>query len=400
VKLLNSRLIITNYKEEEKEGLLMAHFSEKKLVNLQIYPKQEPGILGNIYVGKVTNIVDNIGAAFIDIGNKTNCYYSLKENIDPYYINEKKNTRMCVGDEVLVQVEREAMKTKAACVSSKLSFTGKYLVLNSNDGGINVSRKIPKEEHEKYKNWLLPMLGDGYGFIVRTNAQYANKEALSREAMSLLQRYQKILQVAKMRTCYSLIEKGLSPTLTFLRDTNDLTYDEIVTDIEEVYEEIKEYFGKIDAKRQELVRFYEDTMVSLQNLYNLKKAVDDALNKKVWLKSGGFLVIEQTEAFVAIDVNTGKYQGGKNRNETLVKMNEEAALEIARQLRIRNLSGIILIDFINTQEKDTTKWISTLKGELKKDPVDTRFIDLTALQIVELTRKKTRKSFVEQYREI
>lgn len=400
MRLLNNRLIVANYKDEQKEGIVMAHFSENKLVNLQVYPKQERGILGNIYIGKVVNIVDNIQAAFVDIGEGANAYYSLKDNPNPFYVNEKKNSRMCAGDEILVQVEREPMKTKAACLTSKLSFTGKNLLLNANDGGINVSRKIPRQEHEKYRNWLLPMLGEGYGFIVRTNAQYADKESLNKEAMLLLQRYQRLLQIAKMRTCYSLLERGLSPTLTFLRDTNDLQYDEIVTDNQELYEEMRDYFEAVSLNRRDMIRLYEDEILPLQNLYSLKGAVEEALNKRVWLKSGGFLVIEQTEAFAVIDVNTGKYTGGKSREETLVRMNTEAAGEIARQIRIRNLSGIILIDFINTGKKDIAKWISVLKEEIKKDPADTRFIDVTALQIVELTRKKTRKSFAEQYREL
>lgn len=377
----------------------MTHFIQQKPVNIQLYSKEDTGLLGNIYIGKVKNIVSNIQAAFIDIGDGVNCYYSLKESQQPFFVNEKKDNTMHINDEILVQVEREAIKQKAPCVTSKLSLTGKYMVLITNDHGINVSRKIAKSEHGRLKSWLTPMLEDSYGFIVRTNAAAADKEALMKEAMVLIQRYKHIYQIAKTRTCYSLIEEALNPCLSFLRDANDLQYDEIVTDDKKLHEEILNYFQQVEPDKMDTVRLYEDDLLALSKLYSLDTVINDTLKKQIWLKSGGFLVIEQTEACVVIDVNTGKYSGNKSKKDTLNKINQEAAIELAKQVRIRNLSGIILVDFINTEEEDTKELLNLLCRELRKDPVETRFIDMTALQIVEITRKKVRKSFTEQWTE-
>lgn len=377
----------------------MTHFIQQKPVNIQLYSKEDTGLLGNIYIGKVKNIVSNIQAAFIDIGDGVNCYYSLKESQQPFFVNEKKDNTMHINDEILVQVEREAIKQKAPCVTSKLSLTGKYMVLITNDHGINVSRKIAKSEHGRLKSWLTPMLEDSYGFIIRTNAAAADKEALMKEAMVLIQRYKHIYQIAKTRTCYSLIEEALNPCLSFLRDANDLQYDEIVTDDKKLHEEILNYFQQVEPDKMDTVRLYEDDLLALSKLYSLDTVINDTLKKQIWLKSGGFLVIEQTEACVVIDVNTGKYSGNKSKKDTLNKINQEAAIELAKQVRIRNLSGIILVDFINTEEEDTKELLNLLCRELRKDPVETRFIDMTALQIVEITRKKVRKSFTEQWTE-
>ncbi|MDD3220587.1 MAG: ribonuclease E/G [Lachnospiraceae bacterium] len=396
---MNNRLVITNYEKSGNTGVLMTHFIQQKPVNIQLYSKEDTGLLGNIYIGKVKNIVSNIQAAFIDIGDGVNCYYSLKESQQPFFVNEKKDNTMHINDEILVQVEREAIKQKAPCVTSKLSLTGKYMVLITNDHGINVSRKIAKSEHGRLKSWLTPMLEDSYGFIVRTNAAAADKEALMKEAMVLIQRYKHIYQIAKTRTCYSLIEEALNPCLSFLRDANDLQYDEIVTDDKKLHEEILNYFQQVEPDKMDTVRLYEDDLLALSKLYSLDTVINDTLKKQIWLKSGGFLVIEQTEACVVIDVNTGKYSGNKSKKDTLNKINQEAAIELAKQVRIRNLSGIILVDFINTEEEDTKELLNLLCRELRKDPVETRFIDMTALQIVEITRKKVRKSFTEQWTE-
>ena len=198
------------------------------------------------------------------------------------------------------------------------------------------------------------------------------------------------------RMCYTLLEKGMSEPLRILQGAYIRDLEEIVTDDREIYTQIcGEHTREKDGKVP--VRLYEDKLLPLSKLYRLEKSLEEALDRKVWLRSGGFLVIEQTEAFVSIDVNSGKFSDKKNTRETFRKINLEAAREIAFQLRLRNLSGIILIDFINMEdEEDKKELLRVLQGYLKKDPVKAAVVDMTPLNIVEVTRKKVEKSLEEE----
>lgn len=182
-----------------------------------------------------------------------------------------------------------------------------------------------------------------------------------------------------------------------MRDVYGDTLEEIVTDLPAILAELGEYLGEYQKEDAEKLRLYEDRLLSLHKLYSLERALDNAAKEKVWLPSGGFLMIQQTEAFVAVDVNTGKYTGKKKQQETYRKINLEAAREIAAQLRLRNLSGIILIDFINLERKEhQEELLNVLKKYLRRDPVHTVLVDMTKLNIVEVTRKKVRKSLAEE----
>ena len=215
-----------------------------------------------------------------------------------------------------------------------------------------------------------------------------------------MKRYEAVLQKGKSRVCFSVLEKSMPEYVQILQNLYSQDLEEIVTDKQELYECAVQYL-KGYKQQEEIVRYYEDKLLPLYKLYNLEKAFEQAQNERVWLKSGGFLVIQQTEAFVCIDVNTGKCTSKKDMQETFRKINLEAAKEIAWQLRLRNLSGIILIDFINMErDEDKEEVMQTLQRYLWQDSIKGTVVDMTELNIVEVTRKKVRKSLAEELKEL
>ncbi len=376
--------------------LASAKEEEGRICQFNIVREGEEKLLGNIYIGKVKNIRKNIHCAFIEIAPGKMCYYDLEEGEPPLFTNPKKDRVIKEGDEVVVQVSREGIKSKLPSVTGNLNFTGKYLVLTSQRKQLGFSAKLTKEEKTRLRTILQEHVKGEEGIIVRTNAREVSPEELTEELFQLRERYQELRQRAMSRMCYTLLEKGMSEPLRILQGAYIRDLEEIVTDDREIYTQIcGEHTREKDGKVP--VRLYEDKLLPLSKLYRLEKSLEEALDRKVWLRSGGFLVIEQTEAFVSIDVNSGKFSDKKNTRETFRKINLEAAREIAFQLRLRNLSGIILIDFINMEdEEDKKELLRVLQGYLKKDPVKAAVVDMTPLNIVEVTRKKVEKSLEEE----
>ena len=233
--------------------------------------------------------------------------------------------------------------------------------------------------------------------IIRTNAKGASEEELNAEFDYLKEVYQKVVNYGVHKTAFSLLMQDEAPYIKQLRNIRQDELDEIITDDKLIYDQAYEFLKSHQPGDLEKLRLYEDASYSLWKLYGLETLLDDATRTRVWLKSGGYLVIEPTEALTVVDVNTGKYEGGKNAESTFVKINQEAAVETAKQLRLRNISGIIIIDFIDMKmEADKLDVLSTLNKELKKDPVKSTLVDMTKLNLAEVTRKKVKKSLREQ----
>lgn len=393
-----SKLIITDLICHEKKIRTAALEEQGRISQLNFSETASKGILGNIYVGKVQNIVKNIHAAFIEIADGIMCYYSLDDKADPVFTNPKKDSVMKIGDEVIVQVSKEGMKTKLPSVSSNLNFTGRYLVLTSQRKELGFSGKLNKEEKKRIREFLEGEMPENAGIIVRTNARNAKKEEILEELKNLQTRYETLLKKGHSRVCFSLLEEHMPDYLQTLQNVYTQTLDEIVTDDPEVFQAVQNYlncYGEYEIP----LRFYEDKLLPLSKLYSLESVLERSLQERVWLKSGGFLVIQPTEAFVCIDVNTGKFSGKKEIQETFRKINLEAAKEIAWQLRLRNLSGIILIDFINMEnQEDKKELLHTLQAYLNQDPIKGTVVDITPLNIVEVTRKKVRKPLLEEWK--
>ena len=378
---------------------------EERIVEIRLESDQEKSILGNIYTGQVENIASNIQAAFVQIEPGKRCYYSLAEAQRAVFsAGRKGNGPLRPGDELLVQVSRDAMKGKLPALTSNLNFTGRYLVLTTGDKKFGLSSKLALEDRHRLSGWLKEEAerpDKEFGIIVRTNAADASKEEILKELEWLKGRYHKAVVQGRNRTCFSLVLETEPFYVAAVRDAYGRDLDEIITDVTEIREMILGYLEEISPELKEKLRFYQDQLLPLYKLYRVETALEAIQKEKVWLNSGGFLVIQQTEAFVSIDVNSGKYTGKKKMEETFRKINLEAAAEIGRQLRLRNLSGIILIDFINMENPDhRDELFHVLQKLLRKDPVKSRAIDITPLHILEMTRKKVRRPVIEDIREL
>ncbi|MDR0923629.1 MAG: ribonuclease E/G [Hungatella sp.] len=389
-----NKLIITRW-----NGSVITLFqSGKETVQVDIEPEENQSVLGNIYIGKVNHIVKNINAAFVDMGGGQMGYLSLSGASIHFTDQRPFDGRLRQGDEIIVQVERDAVKTKAPVLTGNLNFTGRYFVLTSGKKQIGFSTKITDQAWKQdMKLFLESRKEEDFGIIVRTNAYKVPKEELESELIQLKESFKMMLDNAKHRTCYSLLYSSAPSYLTGLRDSLKSSLEAVITDEPDIYQAVKEYLTQFQPEDLGLLTWYEDSLLPLRKLYRIEKTMEEALGKRVWLKSGGYLVIEPTEALVVIDVNTGKYSGKKELRETIKKVNLEAAEEIGHQLRLRNLSGIIIIDFIDMEaEEDRRILMERLEGILSKDPVKTTVVEMTKLNLVEVTRKKIRKPLYEQ----
>ena len=400
-----SKLIITRMEIHDVLCTVAALIEEERIMEIRLESDQEKSILGNIYTGQVENIASNIQAAFVQIEPGKRCYYSLAEAQRAVFsAGRKGNGPLRPGDELLVQVSRDAMKGKLPALTSNLNFTGRYLVLTTGDKKFGLSSKLALEDRHRLSGWLKEEAerpDKEFGIIVRTNAADASKEEILKELEWLKGRYHKAVVQGRNRTCFSLVLETEPFYVAAVRDAYGRDLDEIITDVTEIREMILGYLEEISPELKEKLRFYQDKLLPLYKLYRVETALDAIQKEKVWLNSGGFLVIQQTEAFVSIDVNSGKYTGKKKMEETFRKINLEAAAEIGRQLRLRNLSGIILIDFINMENPDhRDELFHVLQKLLRKDPIKTRAIDITPLHILEMTRKKVRRPVIEDIREL
>lgn len=389
--------LVTTLTIRDRERTVYAFYENDHAAELSCLPAGGESILGNIYVGKVKNIAANISAAFIEIANGQLCYYALNDNDAPIFTTPKKMNTLVAGDELLVQVSREAVKTKAPTVTANLNFAGKYLVLTSGKHHLGLSSKLSPEDKQRLRTIAEPFLGKDFGIIVRTNAAEASEDELRAELGELTEAYRHTVETGRNRACFSLVYKEPSAYAARLRGLRADSFNKIVTDRADIYRELKAYLTDRQPADLPKLYFYEETAPSLDSVYGLSKAFEEAGKERVWLKSGGYLVIQPTEALTVVDINTGKYTGKKKKNDTFLKINLEAARELARQLRIRNLSGIIVADFIDMdREEDKQTLMAVLASELKKDPVRTSLVDMTPLGLVEITRKKVQKTLAEQ----
>lgn len=323
-------------------------------------------------------------------------YYSMTDNPVPIHAHCGSGP-LREGDEIVVQIAKEAVKTKDPVLTSNLNFTGIYAVLTAGKRVIGFSSKIRDKEWKERVRPVLEQLLDGQaGIIVRTNA-YGMEDLLFQEIASLMEEYKSVLQKAEFRTCKSLLYQAEPEYCRRLKGLPKDSLEEIVTDDAEVFDTLTRYLKRTQPKALDRLRFYQDSLLPLWKLYSLESAMEHACQKHVWLKSGGYLVIEPTEAMTVIDINTGKYSGKKNLTDTIRLINLEAAAEICRQIRLRNLSGIIMIDFIDMEtEEDKALLMDTLRAYALQDSVKTTVVDMTQLNLVEMTRKKEKRPLREQ----
>lgn len=347
---------------------------------LQFLQASGPGnILGNIYLARVQKNLPGLQAAFVEIEKGHACFLQ-KSEIE----NLKEN------DMVPIQIIAEAGRNKPPAATLELVLNGKYCILTYKRAGLVFSGKLSAPERKRLKEALQDQkeIYSTYHMIIRTNAAALEDLTPLREEMqNMAEEMTLLLQNAAHRTCYSLLRKETEGYVKAVRSVREEDYEEIVTDLPEVYETLKSSYP-------EKVRFYQDAMLPLSKLYSVETHIQNGLARKVWLNSGGFVLIEPTETLCVIDVNTGKKDSKKM--SSFLPVNKEAAAEIARQLRIRNLSGIILVDFINMEsEEEEQELFMTMRDLVRRDSTRTTVIDITPLGLMEITRKKAGKTIYE-----
>ena len=351
---------------------------------------------GNIYIGTVKDIIPVMQSAFVDIGTEKNGFIHLKDILPK--IDERKESlepNIEIGkvikpnQKLLVQIKKDSNDKKGARVSTHINLPGKYIVLMPNTSFITVSQKIEdKAEQERLINLVKKYIGKENGAIIRTSAVKKEKELihdiedLERKWKKIREKYE---QVVKQNNKESLIYEAENILEKMIIDLSNEKIENIVTNDEKQYAQLLDEKSKSD----ELV----NTKIILENkdvldIYDIKKQLEKLPNRKIWLKCGGFITIDKTEALTAIDVNTGKYTGNRNLEQTLYKVNEEATVEIAKQLRLRDIGGIIIIDYIDMKKQENKDKIQKLLEErLKFDRAKTQVEGFTKLDLMEMTRK-------------
>jgi ribonuclease G len=393
-----NRLVITRIEYNQNQFIAYILLDENRnFLDLQVFEPEEKTLLDNIYVGYVEKVVPNIQAAFVRIAEGQKCYLPFEEIKSPIFSKKQsEHKQICEGDELLVQVTRDAVKTKDPVVSTKLTVHGRYSLMTTDNTALGVSKKIPETRAAELLTLAKTLCdndsGRWYGLLFRTNAAGATEEELTEDIHFLQQKIEHIRTTGIHNRSCTLLDRNLPGYLSRLKAQNTESIDCIYTDQRDLYEEIATFLPHL--KDSGLLRYYDDSAVSLSTLYHLRGNLEQLLGTKVWLPSGANIIIETLETMTVIDVNSGRNQSRKP--EILFEINREAACEIARQLRLRNISGMIIVDFINLKSKDQqTRLIQCIRQELKKDTVPAQFVDITRLGLVEITRKKTYKSIHE-----
>lgn len=356
---------------------------------------------GNIYLGRVENVLQGMQAAFVNIGEEKNTFMHIKDVI-PKVSNETGNKNellskydikdyIRVGMPILVQVKKDSTNKKGARVSTNISLPGRFVVLLPDTNFITISKKITDNNKRKeLQKAVQEELPKNYGAIIRTSAENKDAELIKRDVKSLIKLWELIQESAKNLK----EEKDFEPTLIYenegiigklLTDLIDQSLERIMTNDKEVYNKISNILEQSGANK---IKLELKKKANILDLYDLENQIEKAKARKIWLKCGGFITIDKTEALTAIDVNSGKYVGGKDLEQTVYRVNKEATLEIAKQLRLRDIGGIIIIDYIDMEKEETkTKILEELNECLKKDRSKTQVIGFTPLDLLEMTRK-------------
>ncbi|HEX3032539.1 MAG TPA: Rne/Rng family ribonuclease [Bacillota bacterium] len=398
--------IILNVNEGETRASVL---EDNTLVELYIERSPSQRLVGNIYKGKVENVLPGMQAAFVNIGLERNAFLYVDEAVPvrnpadytepeggqrPQFNLPRANISDVVkaGQNLVVQVTKEPIGTKGPRVTTHITLPGRFLVLMPGVDYVGISRRIEnEEERERLRNIADKLRDRDMGVIVRTVAEGMSEEELENDLLFLTKVWKRTLSKSVGGQVPDLIHQDLDLMQRMLRDVFTDDVDRLVIDSPEACEKVLELLDFTGPKLKSKVKLIEPEQLLQQ--YNTEQEIEKGLKRKVWLKCGGYLVIDQTEALTAIDVNTGKYVGTNDLEDTVVKTNLDAAVEIARQIRLRNIGGIIIIDFIDmVDDEHRQEVLKALEVETQKDKTKTNILGITRLGLVEMTRKKVRQS--------
>lgn len=416
-----SELIINTRPHETRVALV------ENGVAVELYFERKTGqeLIGNIYRGRVVRVLPGMQAAFVDIGQERTAFLyisdvhkgisdleqlMMQDSIQAengLQIEESEESRqdplkeiaftiedlLREGQDIMVQVSKEPLGTKGARLTSYISLPGRHLVLMPTVNHIGVSRRIEDQaERERLKNIVEEIRPEDFGFIVRTVSEEADKDKLKSEMDFMLKLWTNIQEKMSKSSGPSLLYQDLTVSLRAVRDLFTREVDRLIIDSQEEYENVLKFIDHFAPKLRYSVELYHEAD-PIFDAYGIEMEISRALEEKIWLRSGGYIVIELTEALTSIDVNTGGYVGKRNLEETILKTNLEAVKEIAYQIRLRNIGGLIVIDFIDMDKPENRERVFvSLKEALKKDKAKTHILKMSELGLIEMTRKRTREN--------
>lgn len=412
---MSSELIINSTPEEAR----VAHLEHSDVVELYVEREKEKGIVGNVYKGKIVRVLPGMQAAFVDIGlEKAAFLYAadIHEGPDSYTIPLDEGEEVDVeferpvrsgypakvpqiqelvheGQELLVQVAKAPMGTKGARITTHIAIAGRNLVLTPYYSRVGVSRRIDNEkERQRLRKIVMEAKPQNVGLIVRTVCANSSRKKITTDIEYLLKQWEEIRRIAERAQAPAPAYSDLSLTLRTVRDLVTEDIERIVVDSPQEYDRIIRFVNTFVPRLRSAIELYKGK-TPIFEFYGVEEEIRKALNRKVWLKSGGYIITDEAEALVSIDVNTGRFVGRKNLADTILKTNLEASVEIARQLRLRNCGGIIIVDFIDMDNsEDRERVYRTFENALKKDRSKTNILKISELGLLEMTRKRTRES--------
>ena len=410
---MGKQILINSSPWEVRVALL----EDTMLAELHFERPAERGIGGNVYKGRVTRVLPGMQAAFLDIGlpkaaflhvSDLRAAYALppevageddvdtddvEEGAEPAANGGPIETRLQKGEEILVQIAKEPIGTKGARVTAHVSLPGRYLVLTPGSERIGISRRIEDaEERERLREICAAERPDEGGLIVRTACEGATKKDIQRDVRFLSRLWQRVRRAAEAAQPPALIHADLDIALRFVRDAFTTDIERLTVDTAEDHARLLDFVRAFMPRLATRVHHYQGA-TPLFEQHGVETKLARALERRVWLKSGGYLIFDQTESLTTVDVNTGRYVGKTDQDETVLRTNLEAALQVVQQLRLRNIGGIIVIDFIDMERlADRKKVFDALQEAARLDKARTNILRISELGLVQMTRKRTRES--------
>ncbi len=393
----------------------VAVLKDGKLEQFAVERPSEDRIVGSVFKGKIQNLEDGLQAAFVDIGMKKNAFIHYWDMIpedaarleaeegirSPRTVSRRKKRapgemakRFPVGSEIIVQVTKGAIGTKGPRVTANLSIAGRYLVMMPGSGLKGVSRRIEEAKERLRLKKILSRLPvpEGVGLIVRTAGAGARKTSFVRDMRSLVDNWTQIQDGIQNKPAPCRLYQEPDLIERMVRDSLTEDVERIVVDSRDEYERIKAIIGKLSRRTRNRIKLYDGETPIFEH-FDVERQLESAFRRKVWLKSGGYLIFDETEAMVTIDVNTGRHKGADNQEDSIVQVNLESAEEIARQLRLRNVGGLVVIDFIDMKQRRHQAQVGrALKDHLKDDRARTNVLPISDLGLLEMTRQRAEES--------
>jgi ribonuclease G len=384
------QILINSVPEETR----MAYLEDGILENIEVERSAHSHLVGNLYKGRVQNVLPGMQAAFVDIGQEKNAFLYIGDGLPKDIIRALPQQKIHVGQQILLQIVKDASGTKGPRATTHLSLPGRNLVLMPTSAYIGLSHRIEDEAERKRLHDLAERYcPKGMGLIVRTAAAGISEQALAEDAQYLERLWKSILAKFKMSHAPALLYRDADLIIRVVRDHFTADIDEMIIDQKEIFARVRDLTRYLSPELVPRIHLYEGKQPLFRS-YGIEEAIEKVGARTVELSSGGFLVIDKTEALTVIDVNTGKFVGKTSLADTVYQANLEAAGEILRQIRLRDLSGIIIVDFIDMEkpsQKETL--LEFMRGRVKHDRAKTNIVDITSLGLVEITRKKTRSNY-------